>query len=264
MTRDTRIGIHSEYLLPLRLRPMVARVHLVFLVAGLGLTFLFNTAFGMALAPTLGLWALLILFHIGVRIAVRRCERAVHVEPCDNTTDPKSRRLQIFVDRDTVAQLQERNVEFGDPAIFKRQPYLDAGTVAVAFFLGMLINRGNWNFDKALWCVCLAGGFVAAGFKARSILGMYYRVVPGRLDVLRSQTGSAKMMRTDTVDLRHARIKCLGTGLVMLTRRHGERSQKHVIDLREIDRPLELLAAVICAAETERETPNIPDEDLLG
>jgi hypothetical protein len=91
----------------------------------------------------------------------------------------------------------------------------------------------------------------------------FYRVVPGRLDVLEFSLHGARLEQVSKLDLRHDRVAAnAATGYVIVRRESGEHVLVNYAGLPR--RRAEFAKAVAEAAISPHPTPPLPDDELTG
>jgi len=108
----------------------------------------------------------------------------------------------------------------------------------------------------AMWCIALRMGAL--------LRPIYYRVVPGRLDIMQFGLLRTKPTSCESVPLRRARISCDLKKCVLKILPNANSAPERVIPLRELDCPLDLILAAFRAAALDREAAPLPRDELLG
>ena len=90
----------------------------------------------------------------------------------------------------------------------------------------------------------------------------YYRVAPGRLDILRYRFLSTKPCELEKIPLRHAEVTARFDKSRVVIRQPDETETQ--LDLEGILDHDRFVRALLCAATCDRPTPPLPDDALYG
>jgi len=97
------------------------------------------------------------------------------------------------------------------------------------------------------------------------IYSTYYRISPGRLELLKGRRGSAKVKRTKEIPLRGAKIICrYDERRLRIWPAGAESSDPQVISLGAITDAQTFVSTVFRAALVPTPAPPLPDDELLG
>lgn len=160
-----------------------------------------------------------------------------------------------------------RNVSF-EPEVFSRE--YAGSSVFVVGLLGCLVGCGVHEvFSRWISAMDVFPlfGNIAPFFGIPVLWGVsrlfptYYRIVPGRLDVMRFSplTNSARIL--DRLDLKEARIRVRFDKTAVEILSHG-RSKK--IQLRGVSEPFKFVDALLLGAVTTYAPGPVPDDRLIG
>lgn len=139
-----------------------------------------------------------------------------------------------------------------------------AFVVIVGIFIGAVIQYAIQHFLKSTLGLANAGqmlGFVLAWIPAR-LFPVYYRFVPGRLDVLRFSMFTGKAILLSRIDLRSGMVR------VSFAKRKAEieTSEGQFLEIRlwTLAEPFRFVKGLVQAAINTHPAPPLPDDQLLG
>lgn len=252
-----------------RSNPGFIGIYGLFAVAAVLATLVWHVSrwFGVGNAPAVGVFAVLVAAILLWIIAVRyRCRRAAVRARHPETDD--TRRLNCVGHEQQILQHGRlEDVPF-EPAVFsatfsyKWSPsmfltfFLLLPPVALAFFVGVPFVRSA----TALYVMMTAG---VAALAAGCLWPTYFRVVPGRLDILRYNAVTGKAVLVEHFDLRVARILVALRNLSVLIEQNGRVTRCETWAMRERDRQ-RFGYYLFLAAISSHETPLLPHDSLLG
>jgi hypothetical protein len=182
-------------------------------------------------------------------------------EPCDGA------RLNAFGRREELAPLAELyNIPF-EPVIIERVLaersivwiWVLGGIVAVIIqlILGHVAQVGWTNFGPALYPI----GMLIVWLIQR-LRPTYYRIVPGRMDVLRFSLLTNRARIAERYDLRTSRITArFDRGQIEFD---ADGEQTRTLKLFGLSRPYSFVAALFQGAISTHTAPPLPDDSLLG
>lgn len=159
------------------------------------------------------------------------------------------------------------NVPF-EPAVFERV-YAGASFVTV-FFSGILLGNIMLIAARRWLPSWLNSGFLAGIYPTFGVLVLwvvsrlfptYYRITPGRLEIMRFSPIINRSRILERWDLQAAKLR-VAFELPMVALRDGGRETK--IRLRGISEPFKFVEALLMGAVSTYSAPSLPDDELVG
>lgn len=135
------------------------------------------------------------------------------------------------------------------------------GSWAGAIVTGFLIGVCAW-----LGVSLLAGLYSGCclGFLPRLFQQTHYRVVPQRLDILRSTAFSSALATTSSCDIRQATIVARLDVALLTVASYGSAASTFVIDLERVAAPMALVRAMFQGVASAAEPAALPRDAFLG
>ncbi len=222
-----------------------------------------------AVSPTLFWWIigaiLLIGFAVGARLLRKKKE---------NTHNPaEPARLQCFGNPDELDRIRSLGSQFFEPFVVQSSPFLLPGGVKkmpfkrTLYFMttgGVVVFIFSGAGYSPNWTMAfLSLVFLVILFITYHAVPTYYRVSPGRLDILSSKLFSTKLILKSSWPLRQTEIVCRRGGELLIQVPGGESERIYLTDFSLEDEE-EFVEMLFTAAISQHETPNLPTSELTG
>lgn len=217
-----------------------------------------------------GVYGAIALFSAGFLVYADVMRRREKPEP--ESVRPlmpcESARISITGHRDEINRLSTLvDVPF-EPSIFPR--VYSGAAVWVAAIVGCFVGVGMMSIlDTFIPGPNLTGilsGFAQfLGIPVLWILARlfptYYRIVPGRLDIMRFSSLTNRTKRLDHWELRTARIHIRFDKSIVEILSHG---REVAIRIRGISEPYKFIDALLMGAVSTHQSAPVPDDQLIG
>jgi hypothetical protein len=158
------------------------------------------------------------------------------------------------------------NVAF-EPIIFER---VYAGTSLVRLFgLGIFLGVVLMIIIEAWLPVPRNTGAIGGLYQVLGVLFLwlisrlfptYYRIMPGRLDIMRFAPLTNRVRKMETVNLRSAKIRVVLERATIVIRNHDN---EHTIILRGLTEPFRFIDALLMGAVSTHRPAAVPDDRLM-
>jgi hypothetical protein len=196
-------------------------------------------------------------------------------------TDNPDARLVCYGEQTELRSLENLTTELTEPAVFKgtgggtmlkMSSYSRLGAPRIIGLLAVLLIVSCYAASDP---VLLFAGLVFANWGVDALYaqwkGLYYRVVPGRLDLLRFGPLRSKGTAQSSVSLRAARIVCRYdkqelriSPLTEITEMEVVQEDHAIIDLARLRNPHAFVKAVFQAAICTANCPRLTAHELVG
>lgn len=223
---------------------------------------------------TAGMVALFALCFVGgiTFEKYKQAERAPRVKLTKADLKPArlGSRLIAFGSLDDLSHLTEISNQPFEPIIIERNSVVSSmwWYFGVSMALGLILNiAANWLRGPLFATPGIIGGL---GFGAAAVLfwvparmiPVYYRIVPGRMDIMRFSLLRKKAKLLGQIDLSLARIRVefARQTIEILSRRDGQLKLR----LFSVAEPHEFVRGLFQAALCRHPAPPLPDDKLLG
>ena len=241
----------------------------------------FVAVVGCVMMRTPGMWDLAVpLAGAGILFSIHRILRARGVLANVGAVPekPVARRevrpgFTCYGDLRELNAFADSNNEFFEPIIipFARWSQGAGEWVAIALVLGIAylgrLRLGLSLPTIALWSIAI---FVAASL-VRFITASYYRISPGRLDILDAPflVGNLRLKRWLALDSLAITCRFDEQTLTFESRETtargaGQGNESETIDLSRVARPHEFVLALYRGTISTHHAPELPDDELIG
>lgn len=225
-------------------------------------------------APTAFLFALgfaTLLWLSWNTIAARRDARDMDM-PGPAATYEDSERLVCIGDKEELDALRDLDTEFFEPYIVMSSRLEQTGSLvcrtsrwlwvehiaAIGLFAGLRFMGYSLAWSMGFMLLL----YLVLEFIFQQAFGVYYRISPGRLDVLSSRLLPPDMALRKAICLRTAKIRCFyDCGFVVIYTEHGD---KEIIQLSCFSNQSAFVRMLFMAAVSPHTAPLLPSERLLG
>lgn len=178
---------------------------------------------------------------------------------------PESARMVAIGHRNDIGPVSELINEPFEPIIVHRSMSraLSIATMVLMLLCVVFITELTSKNPVAGafgWVTVMIGMLV--GQSVSLFRPVYFRMVPGRLDIMRYDGWRRKPITIERVDLRNSRIHVnVGLGTVEISNPNISKKKYH---LSTISEPLRFIQGLFQAAICTTSAPSLPDDELLG
>lgn len=233
----------------------------------------------LGVRETVALTACAVIVAAGAWIVWRRTRTVWKLPSAEDSHEPDAgQRVALVASRAMLDRLGGLSLEPFEPRLFRvlgaqRGAWWIRWAVAILAFVAamfaLLLVRGGgrlaWPTGSGglPWLFDVQAAIFLAYLPTLLLWPTYYRVVPGRIDVLEFSVLGARLERVCKLDLRHDRVAAnAATGYVIVRRESGEHVLVNYAGLPP--RRAEFAKAVAEAAISPHPTPPLPDDELTG